>query len=243
MLKFLTRHPDVSSLSPSERGFIDRCRSRRTNLHLDSTPHDVLRQLARSYQWADFVRKFASSIHRNVGSIFICPIKARQQLVTSTISPSDRKFQTIQDTLTIISSQPPARITPPASIVSIRQDSLSAPKVSGARTATFSSCAPRTRRPWIKYEEDTLLAGVARVNSHHWSRVLALYGSGGSVSEVFKNRNKVQLKGKARNLKLRYSKPAGEVPECLRGVTGELRKRGCTRVRAALAAEWEAASS
>lgn len=66
------------------------------------------------------------------------------------------------------------------------------------------------------------------------SQILSLYGRGGSISEVLKDRNQIQLKDKARNLKLWYLKMGNEVPACLRGVTGELRKRGGARVRAAL---------
>ena len=51
---------------------------------------------------------------------------------------------------------------------------------------------------------------------------------------MLKDRNQIQLKDKARNLKLWYLKMGNEVPACLRGVTGELRKRGGARVRAAL---------
>ena len=54
------------------------------------------------------------------------------------------------------------------------------------------------------------------------------------MSEVLKDRNQVQLKDKARNLKLWYLKMGKEVPAALRGVTGELRKRGGARARAAL---------
>jgi hypothetical protein len=90
------------------------------------------------------------------------------------------------------------------------------------------------RQPWKQEEEDALMAGLAEVKGPHWSQILSLYGRGGSVSEVLKDRNQIQLKDKARNLKLCYLKMGKEVPECLRGVTGELRKRGGARVRAAL---------
>lgn len=90
------------------------------------------------------------------------------------------------------------------------------------------------RQPWKQEEEDALLAGLAEVKGPHWSQILSLYGRGGSVSEVLKDRNQIQLKDKARNLKLWYLKMGNEVPVCLRGVTGELRKRGGARVRAAL---------
>ena len=75
------------------------------------------------------------------------------------------------------------------------------------------------------------MAGLEKVNGPHWSQILALYGRGGSASEVLKDRNQVQLKDKARNLKLWYLKMGKEVPVALRGVTGELRKRGGARAR------------
>jgi hypothetical protein len=239
--QILTRHPDAPSLSPSEQDFIDRCRSRRSYLLIDPNSHDALGQLPKRYQWSDFVREFASSINKNIESIVSTPSRAHQQLLASTTAPNDRKYQPIQDTLTILSSQPNNQTTPPTSGHPARQDSLPAAKL--AQTATSSPSASSTRQPWTKPEEDALLAGLARVSGPHWSQILALYGRGGSVSEVLKDRNQVQLKDKARNLKLWYLKTGREVPECLRGVTGELRKRGGARARAALAAEEEAAAS
>jgi hypothetical protein len=56
---------------------------------------------------------------------------------------------------------------------------------------------------------------------------------------VLKDRNQVQLKDKARNLKLWYLKTGKEVPSALQGVTGELRKRGGARARAALVVDDE----
>jgi len=70
-----------------------------------------------------------------------------------------------------------------------------------------------------------LLEGLERVKGPHWSQILALFGAGGSVSEILKDRNQVQLKDKARNLKLFYLKSGVEVPGFLKRVTGELRTR------------------
>ena len=107
------------------------------------------------------------------------------------------------------------------------RDANDGSKKSGAAASTI-------RQPWTKPEEDALLSGLERVNGPHWSQILALYGRGGSISEVLKDRNQVQLKDKARNLKLWYLKMGKDVPPALRGVTGELRKRGGARARAAL---------
>jgi hypothetical protein len=241
--QILTRHPDAPSLSPSEQDFIDRCRSRRSYLLVDPSQHDAFGQLAKRYQWADFVREFALSVNKNVDSIISTPSRAHQQLLTSKGPNNDRKSQPLQDNLTILSSQPSNRTSPPTSVHGARQSPLPAAKLSGGQAPTSSPSSSTTRQPWTKPEEDALLAGLGRVSGPHWSQILALYGRGGSVSEVLKDRNQVQLKDKARNLKLWYLKTGREVPECLRGVTGELRKRGGARARAALAAEEEAASS
>jgi len=93
--------------------------------------------------------------------------------------------------------------------------------LSGARRPT----APSPRRPWTSEEEKALLDGLERVKGPHWSQILALYGAGGTISEVLKDRNQVQLKDKARNLKLFFLKSGVEVPGYLKRVTGELRTR------------------
>lgn len=59
----------------------------------------------------------------------------------------------------------------------------------------------------------------------HWSQILAMYGPGGTVNETLKDRNQVQLKDKARNLKLYFLKSGVEVPYYLQAVTGDLRTR------------------
>jgi protein TBF1 len=67
--------------------------------------------------------------------------------------------------------------------------------------------------------------GLDRVKGPYWSQILALYGAGGSIGEVLKDRNQVQLKDKARNLKLFFLKSGIEVPVYLQKVTGELKTR------------------
>jgi hypothetical protein len=67
--------------------------------------------------------------------------------------------------------------------------------------------------------------GLEQVKGPHWSQILALYGVGGSISEILKDRNQVQLKDKARNLKLFFLKSGLDVPYFLKKVTGELKTR------------------
>ncbi len=85
--------------------------------------------------------------------------------------------------------------------------------------------APSQRRPWTQEEEKALMDGLDRVKGPYWSQILALYGAGGSIGEVLKDRNQVQLKDKARNLKLFFLKSGIEVPVYLQKVTGELKTR------------------
>ena len=69
------------------------------------------------------------------------------------------------------------------------------------------------------------MAGLDRVKGPHWSQILAMFGPGGTISEALKDRNQVQLKDKARNLKLFFLKSGIEVPYYLKFVTGELKTR------------------
>jgi len=84
---------------------------------------------------------------------------------------------------------------------------------------------PSQRRPWTTEEESSLMAGLDRVKGPHWSQILAMFGPGGTINEILKDRNQVQLKDKARNLKLFFLKSGIEVPYYLQFVTGELKTR------------------
>ncbi|EGY19998.1 hypothetical protein VD0002_g9365 [Verticillium dahliae] len=82
-----------------------------------------------------------------------------------------------------------------------------------------------TRRPWSQEEEKALMTGLDKVQGPHWSQILSLYGAGGSISNILKDRSQVQLKDKARNLKLFFLKSNSEMPYYLQAVTGELKTR------------------
>lgn len=91
--------------------------------------------------------------------------------------------------------------------------------------ASRKSGLPSQRRPWTTEEENALMAGLDRVKGPHWSQILAMFGPGGTINEALKDRNQVQLKDKARNLKLFFLKSGIEVPYYLKFVTGELKTR------------------
>lgn len=86
-----------------------------------------------------------------------------------------------------------------------------------------------TRRPWSQEEEKALMTGLDMVKGPHWSQILSLFGPSGSISDILKDRTQVQLKDKARNLKLFFLKTNSEMPYYLNSVTGELKTRAPTQ--------------
>ena len=230
--QILSRHPDAPSLSPSEQDFVDRSRARESYLLAEPSTEEAVRELPKKYQWQDFVREFASCINKNIDGILNVPVRA--QPVLGGPSSQDKRASTGgrggQDHAQSFSTAG----VPHTNGASTVTHSLPHAPTGPSSEKKASGPTSTVRQPWTKPEEDALLEGLARVNGPHWSQILALYGRGGSVSEVLKDRNQVQLKDKARNLKLWYLKMGKEVPVALRGVTGELRKRGGARARAAL---------
>ncbi|KAK0626372.1 telomere repeat binding factor-domain-containing protein [Immersiella caudata] len=82
-----------------------------------------------------------------------------------------------------------------------------------------------TRRPWTPEEEKALMTGLDMVKGPHWSQILSIFGANGTHSQILKDRTQVQLKDKARNLKLFFLKTNSEMPYYLQSVTGELKTR------------------
>lgn len=111
--------------------------------------------------------------------------------------------------------------TAPTSVLYERARLAATTKALAAR----KGASPSQRRPWTTEEENTLMAGLDRVKGPHWSQILAMYGPGGTINEALKDRNQVQLKDKARNLKLFFLKSGIEVPYYLKYVTGDLKTR------------------
>lgn len=100
-------------------------------------------------------------------------------------------------------------------------------RVAASRTSTHArrEGSQSTRRPWTPQEEQALMVGLDMCKGPHWSQILSLFGPNGTLSQVLADRTQVQLKDKARNLKLFFLKTNCEMPYYLQGVTGELRTR------------------
>ena len=73
------------------------------------------------------------------------------------------------------------------------------------------------------------MMGLDMVKGPHWSQILGLFGPNGSLSNILADRTQVQLKDKARNLKLFFLKTNSEMPYYLHCVTGELKTRAPTQ--------------
>lgn len=82
-----------------------------------------------------------------------------------------------------------------------------------------------TRRTWTEEEEEALLKGMDHVQGPYWAQILELYGPGGKINEVLKDRTQVQLKDKARNLKMFFVRLGVEIPRVFQYVTGDYNTR------------------
>lgn len=82
-----------------------------------------------------------------------------------------------------------------------------------------------SRRVWTTAEEDALMQGLDDLQGPHWTQILARYGENGTMSSVLAGRTQVQLKDKARNLKLYFLKNNQPLPKSLTHVTGDLKTR------------------
>lgn len=102
----------------------------------------------------------------------------------------------------------------------------------GVEVSRPSRSSVITRRSWTKEEEEALLRGLDKVQGPYWSQILELYGPGGSISEVLKDRTQVQLKDKARNLKIFFERCGYPIPAVFQYVTGNLASRKHTGKKA-----------
>lgn len=102
----------------------------------------------------------------------------------------------------------------------------------GQEALRFPRTSALTRRSWTKEEEEALLRGLDKVQGPYWAQILELYGPGGSISEVLKDRTQVQLKDKARNLKMFFVRVGLPVPAVFEYVTGDYETRRTSGRRA-----------
>lgn len=91
---------------------------------------------------------------------------------------------------------------------------------------------PLSRRAWLAAEEAALVDGLKRYGPS-WTMIHKLHGPGGKNLEALKDRSQVQLKDKARNMRISFLKSNDPLPDYLKEVTGDLLRDERLRKQAA----------
>ncbi|KAK9470603.1 telomere repeat binding factor-domain-containing protein, partial [Dipodascopsis tothii] len=241
----IARRSGSKGLTPSEQDFVSRCRSRRAILAESDSPE----ALSEKYVWQNFLKEVSDYVSRNYQQITAVPGANKRARHASAVpearadaaglelpAPADAGLQ-LDPAIAAASAPAPdaaahrayehAGAPAPAVAEPVHTPRRAAPARAGARSATRSRApgGPSNRRPWTKEEETALMHGLDEVKGPRWSQILEMYGPGGHISEVLKDRTQVQLKDKARNLKLFFLKSGLQVPVYLQFVTGELKNR------------------
>ncbi|KAK9369364.1 telomere repeat binding factor-domain-containing protein [Lipomyces kononenkoae] len=249
-----TRRPGARTLTPSEHDFIARCKSRKEIL----AATDSAENLSEKYVWQDFLKDVSEYVSKNYQTLTVVPPMPTQKRAkrasvpdtnianfasdnvvhASPVVPATVQQQITDPTGTLDSGlplDPTVNTVPPDDYEASREASgptSHAARTKSARNRALNNGSTR-RRPWTKEEETALMQGLDEVKGPRWSQILEMYGPGGRISEVLKDRNQVQLKDKARNLKLFFLKSGLQVPYYLKFVTGELKSRGGKRQQSA----------
>ncbi|KAL2315776.1 Telomeric DNA-binding factor trf1 [Schizosaccharomyces pombe] len=214
-----------------EKQIIEKCTARKERL-ANFSPQEALNEV---YPWGKFLSEIACYIHNNYSSISAIPIPAnsskrrskknglRFKAGEAESSPSESGSD-LTDSLafgipssTFDGSSETQNVSSVVLYDQVRH--MTNNNLNNKRTRRVAN-----RRSWTKEEEEALLDGLDLVKGPRWSQILELYGPGGKKSEVLKYRNQVQLKDKARNMKLFFLKSGQVVPAALQCVTGDLRR-------------------
>jgi protein TBF1 len=248
----VTTTPTQDDLTPAEIEFITKMERRRELLRTIGDSDKQVNELKAMYSWETFLRDLRGYIAKNweiiVGSRGGRPRRTGKKKVSGGTGfdeagsfIANAPIQSAQQT----SSQPiweayeKARMTnvpsgPAGSVMGSSPSGIPPPQ-SGKTAVTPRPTAEgsQVRRPWTKEEgiplqyhadlENALFAGLEAVQGPNWAAILQLYGPGGSISEALKDRSQVQLKDKARNLKLFFLKGGHPIPQVLEKVTGRLK--------------------
>lgn len=233
----LARKTRSRALVPSELDFANRCKKRRENLQAESSADE----LSERYDWLNFVRDLHDYISKNINQLINenscrCDLEGGDSKDPSSVSVENRPSYHVWHSQITNRRRPEPKIkaTAKSDDSNAEQDNTTAStyhsmRVTNANGHTATSTPSRTgtqyyRRPWTREEEAALMHGLDKVQGPHWSQILELHGAGGTISEVLKDRTQVQLKDKARNLKLFFIKGGHELPPVLKYVTGDSRR-------------------
>jgi hypothetical protein len=243
----LERKTRSRALVPSELDFANRCKKRRENLQAEHSAED----LSEKYDWLNFVRDLHDYVSKNINQLInenACRCDGdgvdNRGPASATADNNRPSYHVWHSQITnrrrpepknraVAASKPDENNTEQSTATattSAYHSMKTATTTNGGGGHSASTTSSRSgthyfRRPWTREEEAALMHGLEKVQGPHWSQILELHGAGGTISEVLKDRTQVQLKDKARNLKLFFIKGGHDIPPVLKYVTGDSRRR------------------
>lgn len=226
----------VKVLSPTEADFVSRCQSRKETLlnYPDGS------NLSEEYEWFSFLQELFDYVAKNMGFL-IWGKKARTgqksdrppapttytptTYTPTTYTPhSEETLASVTENTEVTTRQEINDITSALLPSEIQEQQIHIrinPGMQGKVT---------NRRPWTR-EEEKALRHALELKGTQWSTILELFGQGGRINELLKNRTQVQLKDKARNWKMFFLKLGLPVPAYLQKVTGDLERDDKVRAK------------
>ncbi|GAV29832.1 hypothetical protein PMKS-003337 [Pichia membranifaciens] len=218
--------------TPAELDFLSRCDFRKQTL-LNSEADSSLME---KYEWIKFLNDLLEYVSKNVGFLIWGPKgklsselnrlntlisaettldKANQGSADSYASPSEEEGGSEDAKKRKIEDPHEQRGT------DTNNDSMTDTSSKNKGTKRPRANRPSTfRRIWTAEEEETLKKGLMQKGTH-WTAILELYGPGGTINENLKNRSSLQLKDKARNWKIYYTKNKLPIPSYLQKAIGD----------------------
>lgn len=225
----------TSVLSPTELDFVDRCNSRKEAL----LNYPEGRSLGEEYEWFTFLGDLFDYVSKNMG-LLIWGKKSRK-MATRPVNSGPTYASTTPHSQDVLSSVPEPRAQSPVPQNPERSKEIK--EITSAMLPSeiqeqqiqlrmnLNTSKTTARRPWTREEEKTLRHAL-ELKGPMWATILELFGPGGKISEVLKNRTQVQLKDKARNWKMFFLKASLPVPAYLSKVTGDLEREDKLRSKA-----------
>lgn len=220
-------------LSPVEIDFIERCQLRKETLA--NYPSD--RSLSEEYGWFSFLNNLFDYVAKNMGFL-IWGKKGRLSFKTVATKKYTPHSQAVLASAPRAPRKPvpmPTNDVDNKDLTELTSTLLPSEIQEQQIHLRLNPNAPNKnphRRPWTR-EEEKALRHALELKGPAWLTILDLFGAGGKISEVLKNRSQVQLKDKARNWKMFFLKSGLPVPTYLQKVTGDLDRDDRSRGKAA----------
>lgn len=241
---------DSKLTTPAELEFIKRCNHRKEAL----LKYTVINDLINDYSWKECVKGLFSFCNKNIGmiifgrigrdknplfdyklenfnsdslnmNVFQSMVLFKQEIIEDS-TEKIVKTTTYKDALTTtqnVSDNINDDLKQNGTSATYKMTSKKLLDVAILESAKSGVKKLKPKKNWSKEEEEMLQKGLEELGPS-WSKILDMYGPGGTINEILKNRSQVQLKDKARNWKLRYLKSNKPLPSYLLKVTGKINR-------------------